>query len=54
MLLALHSTTPVDPAASKAKRSLHSPASTRTDARFLPKNTFSLYENRIGPSSSGG
>lgn len=50
----LHSTTPVDPAASRANLSLHSPDSMRTAARFLPKNTFSRYENSIGPSKSAG
>lgn len=47
---ALHSTTPVDPAASSENLSLQSPFSTRSEARFLPKNTFSRYENRMGPS----
>lgn len=51
---ALHSTTPVEPAASSENLSLHSPFSTWSDARFLPKKTFSRYENRIGPSWSGG
>lgn len=50
----LHSTTPVEPAASNANLSLHSPFSTRTAARFLPKKTFSRYENKIGPCKSGG
>lgn len=41
ILSEMHSTTPVDPAASRANLSLHSPFSMRKDARFLPKNDFS-------------
>lgn len=54
MLFALHCTTPLDPATSNEKRSLHSPESILIAAFFLPKKAFSRNENRIGPSYSGG